>query len=166
MDLDMPAIEQPPADLLGQRQAELDELFATLAPVSAAQADGYWRGTLMAILGFGWLPRPLARLWYRLLRTPLNPWRGKSFAQGGGANRWFGVRGPAFGRFKLRETHSPIDGQPVLWLDYDIPENPRFLRPIRGEARMLGNGLVLARMNWQTRRGLHRVLYFTLTPAG
>lgn len=160
-----PVARPTSADLLGQTQEELDRLFALLPPVSIEQAGGVHRGTLMAILGLNWLPRPLARGLYRLLALPINPWRGKSFESGTGANRWFTAHGPSFGRYRVETRDSPVDGQPSLWLDYDVPENIGLLRPIRGEARLLGDGLVLARMNWQGKAGLHRVLYFTLTPA-
>ncbi|MDI1302452.1 MAG: hypothetical protein PSX71_11135 [bacterium] len=152
-----------PTDLLRQRQAELDALFSLLAPPSPAQAKGYWHGTLMAVHGLDWLPRALAGSLYRLLSTPLNPWRGKSFDSTSGANRWLLVHGAAFGCFTMHTTNSPVDGQPVLLLDYNVAGNPGLLRNIRGEARQLGNGQLLARMNWQGSAGLQRVLYFTLT---
>ncbi|TJY63112.1 hypothetical protein E4T66_05215 [Sinimarinibacterium sp. CAU 1509] len=164
MHMDLGAAPGVPTVLYTQRQHELDTLFSSL-PTPARSLEGCWRGRLMAIRGFGWLPRVFARMLYALLGTPLNPWSGKSFANGTGANRWFGVRGAAFGRFRVVEqAMSPVDQQPVVWLDYDVPENPRLLRHIRGEARQLGNGLILARMNWKTQRGLYRVLYFTLVP--
>lgn len=153
------------ADLLRQTRPELDALFALLPAPTAAEAAGHWHGTLMAVRGLGWLPRPLVHGLYRLLALPLNPWRGKSFGGETGANRWFTAHGAAFGRFRVQASTSGVDGQPTLLLDYDLPENPAALRPIRGEARRLGDGLLLARMNWQGARGLHRVLYFTLTPA-
>lgn len=153
------------ADLLRQRQSELDDLFAMLPAPTAADAEGYWHGTVFAVRGLDWLPRPLARGLYRLLSTPVNPWRGKSFAQGGGANRWFTAHGPGFAGYRVTVGNSPVDGKPALLLDYDIPDNLALLRPIRGEGRVIGDGLVLARMNWQGANGLHRVLYFTLTPA-
>jgi hypothetical protein len=43
-----------------------------------------------------------------------------------------------------------------------VPENLALLRRIRGEARQLSDGVVLCRMNWKTRAGVYRVLYFTL----
>lgn len=162
----LPAPDRPiAADLLRQRQPELDDLFALLPPVTPAEADGHWQGTLMALRGLDRLPRPLARGLYRLLALPLNPWRGKSFAQAEGANRWLGLPGLAWGRFRIEATDSAVDGRPTLLLDYDVPDNPALLRGIRGEARRLGDGVLLARMNWQGRHGLQRVLYFTLAKA-
>jgi len=154
-----------PAELLRQSQAELDALFALLPAPDAAGVGGCWRGTLMAIRGLGWLPRGLAAGTYRLLATPLNPWRGKDFSGQAGANRWFGLPGLAFAGYRVRSMRSPVDGLPVVWLDYDLADNPAPLRGIRGEARQLGDNLLLCRMHWQGRAGLHRVLYFTLARA-
>lgn len=151
-----------PGDLLRQSQQELDALFTLLPAPETGSVEGCWRGTLMAIRGLGWLPRRVAAGTYRLLSTPLNPWRGKSFDGPTGANRWFTLPGVAFGNYRVQATHSPVDGLPVVWLDYDLADNLAPLRGIRGEARQLGDNLLLCRMNWQGRSGLHRVLYFTL----
>lgn len=154
-----------PAELLRYRQQELDALFELL-PVPAAHAvDGAWRGTLMAITGLGWLPRGIASGLYRLLALPVNPWRGKSFDHDNGANRWFGMPGAGFGNYRIAFRRSPVDGKAVVWLDYALAENLAPLRGIRGEARALGDNLLLCRMNWQGKSGLHRVLYFTLARA-
>ncbi len=153
-----------PAELLRSRQHELDALFELL-PVPA-HADGVWRGTLMAIRGLDWLPRPVANLLYRVLALPIDPWRGKSFADGRGANRWFTLPGAAFGVYTVRVKDSPVDGKPSVWLDYNLQENLAPLRGIRGEARALGDDLLLCRMNWQGSNTLHRVLYFTLARHG
>lgn len=151
-------------DLLHQRQSELDELFTLLPAVSAKNVQGHYAGRLFAILGLGSLPRFLAAGLYRLMGAPiLNPWRGKSFHKGAGANHWFGVKGLAFGRYTVSDGVSEVDGLPTLLLNYDVPENLSLLRRIRGEARQLSNGVVLARMNWKTRSGVYRVLYFTLS---
>lgn len=154
-----------PANLLRQSQEELDALFSLLPLPERDAVDGHWRGTLMAIGGLGWLPRGLAAGLYRTLALPVNPWRGKSFSQRDGANRWFGLPGAAFGTYRVQFTNSPVDAKPVLWLDYNLPENIAPLRGIRGEARQLGKNFLLCRMNWQGSKGLHRVLYFTLARA-
>jgi hypothetical protein len=154
-----------PAELLRQRQSELDALFELLPAPTADQADGAWRGTLMAITGLNWLPRGIAAVLYQLLALPINPWRGKSFDHGSGANRWFGMPGAAFASYRVSVDPSPVDGKPAVELDYDLPENLALLRPIRGEARLLGENLLLCRMNWQGKAGLYRVLYFTLARA-
>lgn len=152
--------------LLRERQAELDELFALLPAPSPAEATGTWKGRLLALRGLDWLPRPLAAGLYRALALPLNPWQGKHLGEARGSNRWLRPDGIDFGHFRIRTGVSAVDGLPVLHLDYDLPENPALLRGIRGEARRLDDQRLLARMNWKGRGGLHRVLYFTLEPAG
>lgn len=153
----------PTEHLLDKRQRELDVLFANLEPLSVGEVDGNWRGMLMAIGGIQRLPRPVARVIYRVNALPFMPWAGKSFDGDTGANRFFWVRGPSFLRYTVETVDSPVDGQPVLFLNYDRPDNPAPARRIRGEVRRLGTGVLLARMNWKTRRGQTRLLYFTLT---
>lgn len=149
-------------DLLDHDQRELAQLMATLAPPTAAPA-GSWHGTLMAIGGLQRLPRFLRTAINLLLDTPVNPWRGKTFAADTGSNLWLPGFGARFAHYRIEHRDSPVDDQPVVWLDYDVPENPRWLRPIRGEARQLRTGQLLCRMNWQTGKGLVPLLYFTLT---
>lgn len=150
------------------RQPELDDLFNTL-PTSVKADDapqGTYRGALMAIAGVQHLPRTISSLLYRLLSTPLNPWRGKTFSANEGANVWFSARGYLrFGRYHSAATEQGLE------LDYnaiqdDMPVNPRILRGIRGEARFLQNGVWLARMRWQRAPGdastRTTLLYFLL----
>lgn len=150
--------------LLRERQAELDELFTLLPAPTATEARGTWKGRLLALSGLDWLPRPLAAGLYRALALPLNPWQGKHLGGERGSNRWLRPGGLDFGHFQISAGNSPVDGLPVLLLDYDLPENPALLRGIRGEARRLDGQRLLARMNWQGRDRLLRVLYFTLEP--
>lgn len=162
----MSAFTTSPTDssrvLMRMRQSELDELFAQLPSPSPDDLDGAWQGRLMAITGLGFLPRALATGLWHVLGWPVNPWRGKAFHQGLGANQWFGAPGLSFGRYAVQAGVAQPDRQPCLHLNYNLPDNPFWLRPIRGEARQCGRGRLLCRMNWQSRRGLHRVLYFTL----
>lgn len=156
----------PPAaalDLMRERQDELDQLFAHLPPPSREQSGGTWKGSLMAVRGLGWLPRPLGQQVYRLLALPINPWQGKRLDGTSGDNRWLHPDGLAFGHFRMAHGCSPVDGQPALLLDYDVAQNPTILRRIRGEARLFAKDLLLARMNWQTRTGQICLLYFTLS---
>jgi len=158
-----PIAPHVPSHLARQRQEELEALFRLLPPARATELGGHHRGALLALLGVQSLPRALSFAVHRALATPLVPWSGKSFEGEGGVNRWLGVHGLAFGRFRCVEAESPMDGLPSLLLDYDLPENPRALRPIVGEARRLNDGLVLARMNYRGRARLRTVLYFTLS---
>ena len=142
------------------RQTELAELFSTLTADAAPQ--GHLDGRLFAVRGTDRLPATLKRLLTALLATPLNPWRGKAFADDTGSNQWLWLHGPAFGHFRCSEQAGP-DGGRSHWLDYDVDRNPALLRNIRGEARQLHDGVWLCRMLWQHRAGsLSTLLWFVL----
>jgi hypothetical protein len=148
--------------LMHQRRDELDALFAALPPARSEDLDGELRGTLLGVRGVDHLPRRLSRAVYRLLGTSLNPWRGKSFQGGRGVNRW-SVGAGELGHFVVQRAASLVDGEPTLSFDYDVPANASPLRRIRGEARRLGEGVILARMLWRGAGGPRGLLYFTLT---
>lgn len=149
----------PIADLNDWRDTELAELFSTL-PAGEAPS-GYLHGRLFAIRGLGALPRPLARVIYKLLSTPINPWRGKSFSGSKGSNHLLWLHGPALGHYLIGKQNG-MDGQPSLWLDYNVDRNPALLRPVRGEARQLRPGQWLCRMLWQGNQTQTTLLWFTL----
>jgi len=153
-------------DLLRYRREECDALFGVLPAPRESAVDGVWRGAVMAVSGLDGLPRMLAAALYSVLAQPVQPWRGKSFAGDSGANQWGGLPGAAFGRYRVSLRDSPEDARPVLWLDYDVPENPSFLRAIRGEARALRDDVLLCRMHLLRGARTTRVLYFTLERVG
>lgn len=156
------AVLPPETDLARLRQNELAELFAGLPAATAGALSGHtWRGRALAPMLLENAPRPLLGMACRVLATPLNPWLGKRFDGATGVNAWLGGNF-SLGRYGCESRLSPVDGQPVLWLDYNLPENPALLRAIRGEVRVLDNRSFLARMNWQTATGFATVLYFTL----
>ena len=149
-----------PNYLLPMSQRELDDLFEQLEPVSSDQIDGIFTGKLLGITGIEVLPRVLRVLLYSILHSFLNPWRGKYFSQGQGANLWFTTS------TRFAYAHYVIDqatAEPEL--NYDIDKNIRPLRGIRGQARRFSQDILLARMNYQTRSGCYRILYFTLQAA-
>lgn len=149
-------------DLIDWRDAELSELFSTLP--AGDLPNGHLHGRLFAVRGLGALPRPLAGVLYRLLSTPINPWRGKSFHGSQGSNHLLWLQGPALGHYRIgRQTG--MDGQPSLWLDYNLDRNPALLRHIRGEARQLRTGQWLCRMLWQGNQTQTTLLWFTLQGA-
>lgn len=140
-------------------QAELDQLFDTLEPVKISALNGAFRGRLMGVSGLNLLPRSLRVALYTVLQSPLNPWRGKYFANGAGSNLWLVLNG------QVRFAHYVVDSDPQTgteFLNYNIAQNWQPLRGIRGEARQLDANTVLARMNYQTAQRSVRVLYFTL----
>ena len=140
-------------------QHELDNLFETLSPINFSELDGVYQGRLFAIIGLGFLPRFLRTAFYSLLQTIINPWKGKSFKNNQGANVWLTHSGQY--RFAAYKVANNEDGSEA-YLNYDLDENWKILRPIRGEARQLNNNTVLARMNYTSKTKTHRVLYFTL----
>lgn len=163
-----PIISSAPATGLNARhmfsckQAELDELFSTLSCPEDEAPQEVMRGYLFGISGINALPRPVHSFVYRLLASFINPWKGKSFHEAEGANLWLSARGSvSFAHYHVSRA-SGDDGKPLLFLDYRHPRTPGLLTPIRGEARLLSAGVWLARMRWQTRRGLPTLLYFTL----
>lgn len=161
--MDMCARDQESQRFLRRfRSAELAALFYDLN--AGPLPRGRLRGQLMAVTGLDFLPRSLSAVLYGLLALPLNPWRGKLFDEDHGSNLWFGLRGLRFGHYRIRQAPG-ADGQASVWLDYDQPENPAWLRGIRGEARELAAGRWLCRMHWQSGQQLSPLLWFTLSGA-
>ena len=94
------------------------------------------------------------------------PWRGKSFdpkgpSEGAGINRVVLDRIKLF-RFETSIAPSRAGSFDALQLDYDLPENPWFIRRIKDEMRELRPGLWLGQAYWHTARADHLVLYFGL----
>lgn len=149
-----------PNYLLAMSQQELDELFAQLEPAPFNGIEGVFRGKLLGIKGMGLFPRSVRVLVYIVLHSALNPWRGKSFFNGRGSNLWFTTRN------RFRFAHYVIDQNSTGGeLNYNIKENLKPLRGIRGQARQFSQDILLARMNYQVGGRSHRILYFTLQAA-
>jgi hypothetical protein len=118
------------------------------------------------------------------------PWRGKSFASQTSEGRSHaraeretersadderrrdekgeGINRVVLDRFRLFRFETAIGPSragdfDALQLDYDLPENPWFIRRIKDEMRELGPGLWLGQAYWHTARADHLVLYFGLT---
>ena len=67
--------------------------------------------------------------------------------------------------FEARVDRSRATGLRGLILDYDLPENPRVLRPTLDEIRRIGPAVYLGLANVKGRRGrMHSLLYWTLQP--
>lgn len=155
--------EIDPDSLIQLHQDELDTLFEALEPASADQLCGALEGKLLAVAGLDVLPEPLRGILHLVANSAVSPWKGKYFEAGRGANLWLGLDGGRhYGHFKTVLAPSMRGEGDVLQFNYDVMENPGLLRKIRGEARVLGPGLYLARMNYLTGSGHTTLLYFTL----
>lgn len=123
----------------------LDDLYRGGRLFELSRLDGEPAGRMLALVGP--LGRPLLRRGLaRLAGASLFPWRGKSFHSAGG-QRGEGINrvvllGDKY-RFLTRVEPSAIDADPCVFLDYDLPDNPFFIRAIRDELREVGPGLFL-----------------------
>lgn len=145
----------------GHSYSEFNELFSTLQPQEIPDGSRL-AGHASTLVGTSWMPRFIRRFLVLVLNFIL-PWSGKGFFGEEGSNLWFGVKsGSRFGHYNI-SIQDGSDGKPVTWLDYDVKKNWPILRRIRGEARLLGPGLQLCRMQWKTKKGYFTVMYFTLS---
>jgi hypothetical protein len=93
------------------------------------------------------------------------PWRGKSFTpdehRGEGINRVLSDRFRLF-RFETFIGKSRAGDFDALQLDYDLPENPFFIRMIKDEIREIERGVWLGQAWLKTKKSETLVLYFGL----
>jgi hypothetical protein len=151
--------------------ATLESLFARgrVAPLSGL--SGRPPGRVLAIPGFD---RGLVGGFLRRLHaSPLFPWEGKSFSagsrpdEGRGENRLRFPRGKSLFAFRTYATDSLVDGHPCVAIDYDVPENPRFVRPTYDELRRVAPGLYLGRgMRRRQGREPKLLLWFAVDTGG
>lgn len=161
-------------DLAAESYDALGARYATgLVPPNRIEAlDGALTGRMLAFRGLG--RPPLALLQQALTRfaaAPSFPWEGKSF-QSEGPEHGTGVNRVSMPRVLGRQnlfpftTHvgpSLIDGQPAVILDYDLPENPPYIRRIHDEVRLVGAGLFLGPAMWKaTAGGAATILWFAV----
>ena len=133
----------------------LDALYRDASlPASLKSLNGTPKGRMLAVRGLDRTP----------LFTPISlisaasvfPWDGKSFnatsdQNGTGINRinLTLLQQEGF-PFQTRIEPSIIDGRDCIYLDYDLPENPWFIRKIRDELRQVAEGLFLGPAMWKT----------------
>ncbi|MCC6872776.1 MAG: hypothetical protein IT378_00595 [Sandaracinaceae bacterium] len=150
------------SDLAAMRASELAALYAKgRVPNSLAALDGHPRGRMLAVRG---LDRGRASSILRSLSGAARfPWGGKSFASGGGINRvHLGGRHQLF-PFRTSFAPSVIDGAPCVKLDYDLTDNPAFIRKIHDEIREIDPALFLGPAMWKRAgRAPALVLWFAL----
>lgn len=148
-----------------------DRLAALYAGGSVPRLDnvsGDLRGCMLAwqVLARG----PVAAVLRRWAASARFPWRGKSFTpgeeKGEGINRVFSDRLRLY-RFETFIGRSRAGEFDALQLDYDRPDNPFFIRPIRDEIRQLSPGLYLGQAWLEIgARPPTLVLYFGLEERG
>jgi hypothetical protein len=158
-------------DLAALSFEALGALYDTGAvPQTLEAVDGALVGRMLATR---WLRRlrPLHDRLRRFARSDAFVWAGKSFDAAGpdaghGINR---IRLPAvLGRqnlfpFATRFAPSAIDGRPAIVLDYDLPENPPYIRKIHDEIREVSPGVYLGPAMWKRASGSPvTVLWFAL----
>lgn len=155
-------------ETLAQRtSAELEVVFATAQPFALNSLRGDPRGRALATPGFD--RGVFGALLRRIHASALTPWEGKSFgvapdgSSGVGTNR---VRLPmrrALLAFRTYETASVVDGKPCVAIDYDVPDNPSFVRATYDELRLLDDGLYLGRgMRKRPGRAPRLLIWFAL----
>ncbi|WP_394823347.1 hypothetical protein [Pendulispora albinea] len=157
-------------DALAQKSyGELESLYRiSRSPKSIRALDGEPKGRMLAARFVS--RTPAGALLRGFAASSLFVWDGKSFAsrsdeEGTGINR-LQVPG-ALGRQKLFPFHtrfgnSGIDGQRAFVLDYDLPENPIWIRKIHDEVREVSPGLFFGPAMWKGQSGLITVLWFAL----
>ena len=158
VDLDLDALSRMDV-------AALDGLYRKgRCPARLDVLNGHPRGRMLAIrsLDRGGVANTLRSL----ARSEGFPWGGKSFAgscdAGTGINRvHLGGRHQLF-PFLTCLRPSVIDGAPCVMLDYDLPDNPWFIRAIQDEVREVDHGIFLGPAMWKTAHGPRLVLWFAL----
>src|SRR5262245_60975257 len=162
--------EQFSLDDLAQKSFdELSELYAAgSVPASLRAVDGRLRGRMLVVKGIS--KGPLARQLRRFAGSKAFMWHGKSFSsendrRGTGVNR-INIPG-VLGRqnlfpFETRFDTSAVDGQQTIVLDYDLRENPPYIRRIHDEIREISPGIFLGPAMWKAANGPVTVLWFAL----
>ena len=149
--------------LLAMGHRELSDLYAAAEVPSIEELSGDLRGRMLV---GPWASKPVADAMRRFSRQPYFPWRGKSFSakspdKGEGINRVFRDRTRWF-RFETEVGKSRAGDFDAVQLDYDLPENPFFIRAIKDEVRRVRPGLFLGQAWLKTGDKTHLALWFAL----
>lgn len=161
--------EPPPTlsldDLAAMSTAELTALYrGGSVPESVDAISGLPTCRMLTVRGI-----ERGALFERIRRfaaSAVFPWAGKTFeasdaAAGKGINRIRLLGTRTWFPFDTRIEPSAIDGKPCIFLDYDKPENPRFIRLIRDELREVSPGLFMGPAMLDNKKSPARlVLYF------
>lgn len=159
-------------DLARRTFDELAALYRSgTAPASMALLDGALEGRMLAVRHLGGF---IARGVQRFAASDSFVWEGKSFQSaddrtGAGINR---VKLPGvLGRqqlfpFVTTFDASVLDGEPTVVLDYDLADNPPYIRKVRDELRQVSPGVFLGPALWKARKGPALALWFALRDVG
>lgn len=148
---------------------ELNVIYREGTTPAAMQAlDGDLVGRMLAVR---WAERALiADLIRRFAASSSFVWEGKSFEatssrQGRGINRirMLGILGrQRLFPFATSFAPSAIDGGPALVLNYDLAENPPYIRKIHDEVREVSPGVYLGPAMWKSVPTPTSLLWFAL----
>lgn len=162
----------PAESLTTLAERSFDALAALYAearcPRSVRELEGTPKGRMLAVRAVG--ASPAGRILRAFATSDAFVWDGKTFltmsdTEGTGINR---VKIPlALGRqnlFPFRTLFGPsaVDGRPALVLDYDLAENPPWIRKIHDEVRACVPGLFFGPAMWKTAGGPKTLLWFGL----
>lgn len=155
------------SELLRLSTGTLCAMYRDATVPAIADLRGDLKGRMLAVEGLG---APLAGMVRRFAASDAFPWRGKSFAptspeRGEGKNRVFDDRFQLF-RFETFVGPSRAGAFDAVQLDYDLPENPFFIRAIKDEIRQVEPGLYLGQAYLQVGTDPKLVLYFGLASSG
>jgi hypothetical protein len=149
--------------LVRKSPEELLALYTKATVPPLADVRGNLRGRMLAVTALPAWAAPWVR---RFEGSAAFPWLGKSFypessATGEGVNRIY------FGALRMFPfvTHigrSRAGNFDALQLNYDLPENPFFIRAIKDEIRELAPGLYLGQAHVEVKGKTTLVLYFGL----
>ena len=143
--------------------AALEALYENARVPRITDVRGDLRGRMLA-----WpvLKPPVSTAVRAFAGSGVFPWRGKSFSplsedRGEGKNRVVRDRFRMY-RFETFVDRSRAGDFDCVQLDYDLPENPFFIRAIKDEIRELAPKLYLGQAYLQLKEKTHLVLYFGL----
>jgi hypothetical protein len=151
-------------DLLDLDADTLHDLYLNATVPALEEVRGDLRGRMLAIPSFG--RGTVAQLIRQFAGSSYFPWRGKSFSPRSAA-RGEGINRVISDRFRLYRFETFVGGSragdfDAVQLDYDLPENPFFIRVIKDEIRQLGPGLYLGQAWLNVGKAPVLGLYFAL----
>lgn len=158
-------------DLSAMDSEQLENLYrAGCLPETFAALDGTPKGRMLAVRHLD--HAPFFGVVTTLAKSSLFPWDGKNFqatspTTGKGINRITLLKQFRWYPFEARVERSLIDGKECIYLDYEQPDNPWFIRRIRDELREVAPRLFLGTAMWKDGRGgAALVLWFALDNHG